>query len=376
MNELSIKEVQGRKDLREFIRFPHKIYKDSPYWVPALDFDEINTLSPVKNAAFEYCEARYWMAFRGKEPVGRIAAILNRGHHEKWGQKYLRFGWIDFVEDPEVAKLLMETVETWARDEGLEAVHGPLGFTDLDREGMLVEGFDELGTLATNYNHPYYPQYLEQLGYQKDTDWVEYEIPVPNPPNETIHRMAHIAQRRNQLKLVSYTNKKDVLKHGKQIFQLLEDEYKQLYGTVPLTPKQVDSYIDQYFGFVKAEFIPLVFDQNDELVAFGIIMPSLSIGLQKSHGQLFPFGFIHLIKALWKNDRADLYLVAVKSEYQGKGVNAMIMDRMNEMFIKYGVKRVESNPELETNANVQSQWKFFEKRQHKRRRCYIKRLAS
>ena len=371
---ITIKEIQGRKGLREFICFPHSIYNKNPCWVPALDFDELNTLSPVKNAAFEYCEARYWMAYQGGKPVGRIAAILNHNHQKKWGQNYLRFGWIDFIDDINVAKALMDTVEAWAREEGSEAIHGPLGFTDLDREGMLVEGFNELGTLATNYNHPYYPQFLEQLGYQKDTDWVEYEIPVPNPPDETIHRMAHAAQRRNALRLETFTNKKDVLKHAKEIFQLLEEAYKQLYGTVPLTTKQVESYTEQYFGFIKAEFVPMVFDQNDTLVAFGIVMPSLSIALQKSHGQLFPLGFLYLIKALRKNNRADLYLVAVRSDYQGKGVNAMIMDRMNEMFIKYGIKIVESNPELEDNVDVQSQWKFFEKRQHKRRRCYIKQL--
>jgi hypothetical protein len=371
---ITIKEVQSRKELREFIRLPHSIYQGNPYWVPALDFDEINTLSQQKNPAFEYCEAKYWLAYKDGQPVGRIAAILNHNHIEKWGQSYMRFGWVDFIDDPQVSKALFSVVENWAHEKGMQAVHGPLGFTDLDREGMLVEGFDQLGTLATNYNHAYYPQHLEQLGYKKDIDWMEYEIPVPNPPDETIHRMAEISLRRNQLIIPTFKRKKDMLRHAPEIFKLLEEEYKILYGTVPLTPKQVDSYIDQYLGFVKTDFIPLVFTQQNELVAFGIVMPSLSRALQKSHGQVFPFGFIHLIKALQKNDRADLYLIAVKSEYQGKGVNAILMDRINQVFIKHGIKTVESNPELENNANVQSQWKLFEKRQHKRRRCFIKVL--
>jgi GNAT superfamily N-acetyltransferase len=371
---IEIKEVQSRKGLRKFIRFPHTLYVGNPYWVPALDFDEINTLSREKNPAYEHCEAKLWLAYRGNVLVGRVAGILNHLHLEKWGQKYVRFGWIDFIDDEEVSAALISTVENWAKEKGMLGVHGPLGFTDLDREGLLIEGFDQLGTLATLYNHPYYPVHLEKLGYKKDIDWMEYQFPVPNPPNETIQRMAEISLRRNNLKLVSFPKKKRLLAHAKELFQLLDDEYKHLYGTVPLTDKQIDAYIEQYLGFVKPEFVPVVMNENDEMVAFGIVMSSLSHALQKSHGRLFPFGFIYLIKALWKNDRADLYLVAVKSEYQGKGVNAILMNQINKILIDNGIKIVESNPELENNANVQSQWKFFEKRQHRRRRCYLKPL--
>jgi GNAT superfamily N-acetyltransferase len=373
---IQIKEVTTNRDLRTFIRFPFELYRGNRFWVPALEFDELNTLRRDKNPAFEHCDARYWLALDGKRVVGRVAAILNRRHIEKWNQRYMRFGWIDFIDDPAVSSALFRSVESWALQSGMTAVHGPLGFTDLDREGMLVEGFDELGTLATLYNHAYYPQHMEKLGYHKDTDWVEYELSAPEAPNETIARIADLSLRRNKLKVLHPRNKRELLPYAPALFQLLEDEYKLLYGTVPLTEKQVAAYIDQYFGFVTPDFVPLVMDQDNRLIAFGVIMPSLSRALQKSRGQLFPFGFIHLMRALKKNDRADLYLVAVRSEYRGKGVNAILMDRMHAVFNRLGITRVESNPELETNADVQGQWKYYEKRQHKRRRVFIKQLEQ
>ncbi len=373
--DVQIREVTTLKDLKDFIRFPMRLYKDNPYYVPTLISDELNTLRKDKNPAFETCEARYWLAYQDGSIVGRVAAILNHPHIEKWGQPYMRFGWLDFIDEPQVSALLLQNVETWAREKGMTAVHGPLGFTDMDREGMLVEGFKELATMATYYNHPYYPAHLEKLGYVKDTDWVEYEISMPEVPNEKIARMAAIVEKRNKFKLLEVPNKKELLKHAKELFQLLEDEYKQLYGTVPLTPRQVDAYIAQYFGFVTPDFIPMVYNEKNEMVAFGIALPSLSRALQKSHGQLFPFGFYYLLRALRKNDRADLYLVAVKSEYRGSGANALLMNSMYEVFRKIGVRKIETNPELETNHLVQGQWKYFETRQHKRRRVFIKRLG-
>ena len=372
--DVQIKEVTNLKELKTFIRFPHTLYHRNPYWVPSLTFDELNTLRRDKNPAFEYCETRYWLAYREGRIVGRVAAILNRRHIEKWKQPYLRFGWIDFIDDPAVSAVLMQTVEAWAKETGMTAVHGPLGFTDMDREGMLVEGFDELATMITIYNFPYYPVHLEKLGYSKDIDWMEYEITVPPEPDKTIGRIADIALRRNKLRLLELDNKKGLLPYAQEIFQLLQEAYQKLYGFVPFTERQVDSYVQQYFGFVTPDFVPIVLDQDDRMVAFGIALPSLSRALQKTKGELFPFGFIHLLRALKKNDRGDLYLVAVKPEYQGKGVNSILMNKMNTVFTKLGITKVESNPELETNANVQGQWKYYEKRQHKRRRVFIKHL--
>jgi GNAT superfamily N-acetyltransferase len=373
---IQIKEINTLNELKQFIHFPFDLYRDNPNWVPTLVVDETNTLCRDKNPAFEYCDAKYWLAYQDGQVVGRIAAILNKWHIEKWGQRYMCFGWIDFIDDVQVTEALINKVEAWAMEMGMTAVHGPLGFSDLDREGMLVEGFNELGTLATIYNHPYYPGHLEKLGYVKDTDWVEYEFRVPPEPNETISRIADVSLRRNKLTLLEVHKKKELLPYASDLFRLLEDEYKNLFGTVPLSDKQIEAYINQYFGFVTPDFVPIVLDRDNRMVAFGIVMPSLSLALKKSKGNLFPFGFFHLLRALRKNDRADLYLVAVRCEYQGKGVNAILMNKMHGVFNKLGITKVESNPELETNQNVQGQWKYYEKRQHKRRRVFIKHLTS
>jgi GNAT superfamily N-acetyltransferase len=371
---IEMREVKSLGDLKKFIGFPYKMYKNHPYWVPPLFMDEMNTLRKDKNPAFEHCEAKYWLAYKNKRIVGRIAVIINQLYIDKWKNKYARFGWIDFIDDKEVSKALLETAENWAKEKGMTAVHGPLGFTDLDYEGMLIEGFDELGTLATIYNYPYYPEHITQLGYKKDTDWMEYELPVPEEPNEKIARVAEIALRRNKLRLLNARNKKELLKYAKDLFDLIDVAYSNLYGVVPLTEKQVNAYVKQYFGFVKPEFVPVILDEKGKMVAFGVTMPSLSKALQKCRGRILPFGFIHLLNALKKNDRADLYLVAVHPDYQGKGINAVMINEMNLVYKKLGIKKAESNPELETNHLVQAQWKYFPRRQHKRRRCFIKHL--
>lgn len=373
---VEIREVKMDRQLKEFINFPYRLYKDHPYWVPPLYFDEVNTLHWDKNPSFENNEARLLLAYKDNKIVGRIAAIYNPKYIEKWGNAYMRFGWVDFIDDREVSKALFDAVETWARSLNLTAIHGPLGFTDLDPEGMLVEGFDELGTLAMIYNHAYYPEHLADYGYIKDIDWVEYEIKVPTEPIEKISKAAEIVLKRNNLHLLNVKRKQDLLDYAMELFELLDEEYSHLYGTVPLSKKQMQNYVDQYFGFVIPEFVPVVLDENNKMVAFGIVMPSFSKALQKSKGRMVPFGWFHMLKALKVHDRADLYLIAVKSAYQGKGVNAVLMDQIQKAFIKHGITKVETNAELETNASVQNQWKLFEKRQHKRRRCFIKHLEE
>jgi predicted GNAT family acetyltransferase len=372
---IQIKEVLTLKDLKTFVHFPHTLYRNNPYWVPNLTLDELHTLRRDQNPAFEHCEAKYWMAYDDGRMVGRIAGIINNLHIEKWKQPYLRFGWIDFVDDPAVSTALFGVVEDWAREKGLTAVHGPLGFTDMDREGMLLEGFDRVATMATLYNYPYYPTHMEKLGYIKDADWVEYEITVPQKLDARIARLAEVVMERNKLHLLEARNKKELLPYARGLFELLNEAYTPLYSVVPLTSKQMDAYVKQYFDFVSPDFVPIVLDENNRVVAFGITMPSLSRALQKSRGDLFPFGFIYLMKALKKYERVDLYLVAIRAEYKGRGVNAVMMSKMAKVFEKYGVKIIESNPELETNDLVQAQWKFFEKRQHKRRRSWIKQLS-
>ena len=375
MNNIEIREVETSKDLKTFVYFPRTLYKKNPYWVPPMYSNVIKTFSPEKNAAYEYSRSRQWLALRDGKVVGRVAAILSEGHRQRWNQAYMRFGWLDFVDDPAVSAALLGRVEEWARENACTAIHGPLGFTDMDQAGMLVEGFDEPGTMATIYNHPYYPEHLENLGFVKDTDWIEFEITVPSKPDPKISKLAAIILRRENLRLVEFARKEEILAFAPQIFALFNESYRILYGFIPLNDRQVAYYTRQYFGFIKPEFVTAVVNENKDIVAFGISMPSLTHAMQKAGGKLLPFGFIHLLRALKKNDRADLYLIAVKPEYQGKGVNAVVINHINEVFIQHGIKKVESNPELEDNHRVQGQWKHFEARQHKRRRCYIKHLS-
>ena len=370
--KISIKEVVSKKDKRAFVKFPFKLYKDNPYWIPQINQDEIKLISPESNPAFEFCEAQYWLAYKGDDIVGRIGGIINRRYNEKIGKNCARFSAIDFIDDAEVVEILLKTVEDWAKSKGAVLLHGPFGFTDMDPEGMLVEGFDELGTIATIYNHSYYPKYMERNGYKKEIDWIEYELVPPKEIPEKVERVANIALERYKLRVLKMKKAKELMPYAKEIFQVLNTCYEDLHGFVSLTDKQIDMYIKQYFGFIVPDYVPVVVDENNHVVAFGITMPSLSKAFQKANGKLFPFGFIHILKAMKKNDRVDLYLTGVRPDYQDKGVNAVMMCEMNKVYLKYNIEKVESNPELETNSKVQAQWKFYEKRQHKRRRCFIK----
>lgn len=371
---ISLQEVKTKKQLEAFLSLPYRLYKNHPHYVPPLRFDERATLRKDKNPAFDYCEARYWLAYDGDRIVGRVAAIINHAYIEKWKNRYMRFGWIDFENDPAIPAALMKAVEDWAQELGMTAVHGPMGFTDLDHEGMLVEGFDQLGTLAAIYNYPYYPQLLEQLGYTKDADWVEYRIKVPEQMPEKLEKMASVVQRRLGLQVVKAKKAKEILPYAKDIFQLINEAYSDLYGVVPLTDKQIAYYTKQYFSYIRTDFVPLILDAAGRLVAFGVTMPSLSLALQKAKGNLLPVGFVHVLKALKKNDLADLYLVAVRKELQGKGVNALLMHEVTKSYIRNGIRYAESNPELELNTKVQSIWEHYDAVQHKRRRCFIKQL--
>ncbi|RJQ42067.1 MAG: N-acetyltransferase [Anaerolineaceae bacterium] len=373
---ITIQEVTNRRLLRKFVNFPFKLYRSNPNWVPPLRSDEMNTLRWDKNPAFAFCQAKYWLAYKDGKLAGRIAGIINPRYEERWGNAYARFGWIDFIDDPQVSQALLNTVEQWALEQGMQAMHGPLGFTDLDPEALLVEGFNEMGTLVGIYNYPYYRTHMENAGYVKDTDWVEFEIKVPAGGVEKIRKLAKIVEERYHLHYLEARNKKDLLRYAHQLFELLDEAYQHLYGVTPLSREQVDAYISQYLGFISPEFVPIVLDENDKMVAFGIAMPSLSQALRKSKGRMLPLGFIYLLHALRKNDKGDLYLIAVRKDFQGKGVNSMLMTRLLDVFAKMGITSVESNPELEDNINVQAQWKHFEYRQHKRRRVFIKQLKE
>ena len=372
---VEIRKVEGRKGLKAFVRFPYSIYKDDPHWVPPLDMDDMGTLSPDKNPAFAYCEAELWMAYRDGKAVGRVAGIVNRRYIEKWGQKRARFGWLEFIEDREVLAALMRTVEDWARAKGLDGIHGPLGFTDMDREGMLIEGFGELGTYATNYNKPYYPKLLAELGYAKDVDWLEYNIATPKEIPEKVRRVQELISKRTGVRIFEWKNKKQIVaKYGDEIFRLIDETYNHLYATVPLTEEQVRYYIKTYLGFVDPRFTKVIVDAEERLVGFGISTPSLSRAVQKARGRLFPLGWYHILRALKRPRTLDMYLVAVRPEYQARGVIALLMGAINASAIEAGIEDAETNVELETNIEVQGLWKDYEKRQHKRRRAFYKAL--
>lgn len=372
-----IKKVSNKKDLKRFIRFNYELYKNNPYSVPDLYDDMVGTFSTEKNAAFEFCEADYFLAYKDDKLVGRVAAIINRRANETWNKKEVRFGWIDFVDDPEVSKALLDTVEVWGKERGMEAIVGPLGFTDLDAEGMLVEGFDQLSTMSTIYNYPYYPQHMERLGFEKEADWVEYKLTVPDKLPEKFVRISEIILQKYNLKIRKLKRSEIKEKnYGQKIFDLINEAYAPLYGYSKMTQGQINQYIKTYLPLIDLRMVSLVEDEAGELIAVGISMPSLSKALQKAKGKMLPFGWFHLLKALFvkKPDVLDLLLVGVKPEYQSKGVNALLFYDLVPTYQKMGFKYGESNPELELNKKVQAQWSAFESVQHKRRRAFRKSI--
>ncbi|GAB6011402.1 hypothetical protein [Viscerimonas tarda] len=374
---VTITEVKSKADRLKFVKFPVSLYKNNPYYVPALVLDEMDTLDEKKNPAFDFCEMKLFLAYRDNRIVGRIAAIINHRSNEVWNQKQVRFGFVDFIDDNEVVDALFKRVEDWARAKGLVAAHGPLGFTDLDHEGLLIEGFDKLGTMATIYCHPYYKEQIERLGYRKDVDWKEYYIEVPTSVPERHQRIAKIVREKHGLKIVKFKSLKQITPYIDQVFNLLNKAYQSLYGYVPLTKKQIDNYVKIYVPLLRWDIVSIIIkEETDQVIAFGIGMPSLAKALQKSRGKLFPFGWFHLLRALKSksNPVIDLLIIGVDPEYQGKGVNAMVFADLITSAYKSGFVFAESNPELETNNKISSLWDGFNAENHKTRRAYIKEL--
>ena len=375
---ITIKKVSTQRELKQFIRFNYTLYKGNPYSVPDLFDDMLNTFNKQKNAAFEFCEADYFLAYKEGKLVGRVAAIINKRANETWNKKEVRFGWIDFTDDTEVSEALMKAVEAWGKERGMTHVQGPLGFTDFDAEGMLVEGFDQLSTMATIYNYPYYPKHLERLGYEKDADWIEYKIYIPDAIPDKHQRISNLIQRKYNLKVKKYTSaKKLAADYGQAIFQLMNEAYAPLYGYSALSQRQIDQYIKMYLPILDLRMVTLITDADDQLIAVGLSMPSLSQALQKAKGRLLPWGWYHLGKTIFMKKypkMLDLLLVAVKPEYQNKGVNALLFSDLIPVYQQLGFEYAESNPELELNGKVQAQWEYFKTEQHKRRRCFVKEI--
>ncbi|MCQ2094336.1 MAG: GNAT family N-acetyltransferase [Bacteroidaceae bacterium] len=374
MSHVTIKRALSKDEMKQFIRFNYELYKDNKYSVPDLYEDMVATFSD-RNAAMEFCEAVYFLAFRDGKLVGRVAGIINRRANETWNLKAVRFGYIDFIDDEEVSRALIDAVVQWGKERGMTEIQGPLGFTDMDAEGMLIEGFEELGTNATIYNYPYYPVHMEKMGFEKDADWIELSIDVPTEVPERLTRISKIVMEKYGLQIKKYTSSKKLAKeYGHEIFRVINAAFKPLFGYSELSERQIDQYVKTYLPFVDLKLVSTIVDKDGKLIAVGISMPSLSRALQKAKGKTFPFGWYHLLKAIkWQHsDTLDLMLAAVLPEYQGKGVNAVLFHDLLPIYISEGYKHVESNPELEVNDKVQSQWIYFERRQHKRRRCFKK----
>ena len=369
---LQIKEVQNKKQLKKFVLFPYQLYRKNKYWIPPLIKDEFETLTPEKNPAFEFCDARYWLAYEDNRIVGRIAGIINQKYIQKWGKKYAGFSRLDFIDDEQVAAALLKTVENWAKSKGMEGVHGPIGFTNFDHQGMLVEGFDELPTIASTYNFDYYPKYIEKLGYEKEQDYIEFEAKVPDRVPEKAERLSNIVIKKNKLKLVQARSRKELLPYARPIFDVINAAYSPLFASVELSDELIDMFIKKYFSFILPQYVTIVLNEQDKVIGFQVTMPSLSKAFQKAKGRLFPFGFIHILRALKKPEYLDLYLVGILPEYQNKGVSAIFMNELTKIAIANNIISAETNSELEENTKVQEFWKYYDARQHKRKRIYFK----
>lgn len=371
---ITIQEMKTKKELTRFVKFPFKLYKDQPNWVPPLINDELDSMDPAKNPVFKNAEARFFIAFKGDEEVGRIAAIINHIEINEQQKPKMRFGWFDAIDDTEVTQTLLKKVEEIGRAHSLKWIEGPVGFSNMEKAGLLVEGFDYLNTMITWYNFPYYKDHFEALGFEKASEWVEYKIQIPEILPEKVNKFARIIKERYQLHIIDFTSNKEILPYVDDMFGLLNKTYDQLSSFVPIQQYQIDHYKEKYIKYINPGYIKCVADKSGKLIAFAITMPSFSKALKKANGKLLPFGFWHLLKARKNNDTAAFYLIGIDPEYQGKGITALVFKEMHVLFQENGIKQVETNPELEENKAIQQLWKNYENTLHKRRRTYKRDL--
>ena len=374
---VTIKTVSSTKDFKIFARFANRMYKGNKYYVPSMPMDDLATFSKDKNAAFDFSEAEFYLAYKDGEVVGRVAAIINHKANEAWKVKQVRFGWIDFIDDLEVSAALLNAVIEFGKKAGMTQIVGPLGFTDFDPEGMLVEGFDRLSTMALIYNHPYYPEHMKKHGYYKETGWLEYRITIPEEISERHKKIAEAVIERYGL-VIKKKTRRQIRKenYGQKIFKLINETYCVLYGYSLLSEKQIDQYVNMYLSLVDMDMLTFVENAEGELIATGLSIPSLAVALQKCNGEIFPFGWWHLLKTMfWKKpDTLDMLLIGVRPDYQSKGINALLFCDLFQTYKKMGFKYAETNANLETNAKVQAMWSPFEKEQHKKRWVFGKEI--
>ena len=380
MGRVEIRKVESNHDLKTFVQFYYDLYRDCPHAVPFLFTDEIATLRKDKNPAFEFCEADFFLAYKEGKVVGRVAAILNKKANQRWNVQQVRFGYFDFIDDLEVSKALMDTVEQWGREKGMTQIAGPLGFTDMDREGMMVEGFDRLSTMYVNYNYPYYPQHIEKLGrFEKDNDYLEFLVKISDHVPEKIMKVSQVIEKRYNLRVKKFTRKELVSGgKGREIFHIINKTYDGLYGFSQLSERQIDHYVDEYIKIADLDLVTGVEDAtNNKLVGFGICFPSFSNAMQKTRdGHFLPFGWWHLLKVLkfHKTKAIDMLLIGVLPEYRAKGANSLIFRDIVQQMLRHGYVFAEAMPQMETNTRIISLWDYFEHEQHRRHRCYKREI--
>lgn len=372
---VEISEITSIRGLKQFVRFGNDFYKDCEYFCPQLIADELDVFDPKKNPAHEVCEHILFMAYRDKKPVGRIAGIINHAANEKWNVKKVRFGWMDFIDDQEVSFALLDAVSEWGKSKGMDKLNGPVGMTDFDHQGLLIEGYDYLAPMASLYNYPYYVRHLEAYGLGKEADWIEYQINPQTELPERFARMDKIVRERANVRVDKVKNCQELVKkYGMQYMDVIDVAYQKLYNFQPLSDRQKKYYCDSYFPLLNFDFVTLVVNEKDEVVGVGVGMPDISQALRKCKGKLFPFGWYHMLKALRAKqmEKFDLLIIAVRPDYQDRGLNAVIIADQHPYFIKYGIKEVETTAILETNTKNQGHWEMFPHKIHKRRRAYIK----
>lgn len=370
MSEISVIEVKSAKEMMAFITFPMELYKNNKNFVPPLIAEEKQIWNPRHNPALQYSEARLFLAYRDQKIVGRTAAIINFKEKEELGIDKVRFGWIDFIDDPEVSQVLIEKIKDFAKKKNIPKIEGPMGFTNLDKSGVLTKGFDRLATMIGIYNAPYYAEHFEKVGLEKEKEWVEYELVFPEQLPEKIIRFNDLILQKYQLKVLKFNSKKEILPYVEPMFKLLDETYRHLSSYTPITDEQIHTYRDKYFKFIDKDYIVAITDSQGKLISFAITMPSYSKALQKANGRLFPFGWWHLLQAGKRNDRANFYLIGIHPDYQKRGITSVIFKEIYEVFKQKGVKYLETNPELEENKAIQLLWQDYEPVNHKRRRTY------
>ena len=370
MGNINIKQVASEKDLMDFIKFPMDLYKGNPNYVPSLINEEKNIWNANENPALKYSVAKQFLAYKNDKIVGRIAVMINNKEAQELGIKKVRFSWLDFIDDAEVSKTLIDTAINFAKENNIEKIEGPMGFTNLDKAGMLTFGFDKLATMIGLYNNDYYPKHLENLGLIKEKEWVEFELQFPEILPEKVEKFSSLIAQKYKLRTLKFKKKKEILPYVEPMFKLLDETYKSLSTYTPISDEQIKTYKEKYFSFIDKDYITCVADENDHLVAFAITMPSYSKALQKANGKLFPFGWWHFLQAGKKNDRANFYLIGIHPEYQRRGVTSIIFKSIQMNLKNKGIKYLETNPELEENKNVQVLWQEYHPVHHKSRRTY------